>query len=98
MLSFFFKIYLFLFWLCWIFIAVQGLFLVAVSGNYSSAVVLKASQCGAWALRHVGFRSCGIQASLRLSMWGLPGVGTDPCPLPWQADSQPLDHQRSPII
>ena len=94
----FFKVYLFLFWLCWTFTAVQGLSVVAVSGDQSPFVVLKASQCGAWALRHVGFSSCGTQAQLLLSMWDLPGVGFDPCPLPWQADSQQPDHQRRPII
>ena len=31
-------------------------------------------------------RACGI----------LPGQGSNLCPLDWQADSQPLDHKRSP--
>ena len=27
-----------------------------------------------------------------------PGQGSNPCPLPWQADSQPLRHQGSPHV
>ena len=27
----------------------------------------------------------------------LPDQGSNPCPLHWQADSQPLSHQRSPL-
>ena len=27
----------------------------------------------------------------------LPDQGLNPCPQDWQADSQPLDHQRSPV-
>ena len=29
-------------------------------------------------------------------MWDLPRPGLEPCPLHWQADSQPLRHQVSP--
>ena len=29
-------------------------------------------------------------------MWDRPGLGMEACPLHWQADSQPLDHQGSP--
>ena len=33
----------------------------------------------------------------RSAAWGiLPGQGSNPCPLHWQADSQPLRHQGSP--
>ena len=60
-------IYLFIFWLCWFFIAVRGLSLVAASGGYSSL------QCAGFSLwwllllrstgsRRVGFSSCGTQA------------------------------------
>ena len=30
-------------------------------------------------------------------MWDLPRQGSNPCPLHWQADSQPLHHQGSPL-
>ena len=36
---FFFKIYLFYFWLCWVFVAPQVLSLVAVSRGYSFVMV-----------------------------------------------------------
>ena len=37
-------------------------------------------------LSNCGSRACGI----------LPEQGSNPCPLRWQADSQPLRHQGSP--
>ena len=48
----FFLIYLFIFWLHWVFAAVCGLSLVAVSGGYS---LLRCTGS-----RHVGFSSCGM--------------------------------------
>ena len=66
----FFFIYLFIyFWLCWVYVAVPGLSLVAVSGGYSSL------RCAGFSLRwllllwsmglrRVGFRSCGLRASV----------------------------------
>ena len=69
--KFFFKIkfvYLFIyFWLCWVFVAVRGLSLVAASGGYSSL------QCAGFSLRwllslwstgsrRAGFCSCGTRA------------------------------------
>ena len=63
--SFLFFINLFYFWLCWVFIAVRGLSLVAASGGYSLL------QCVGFSLqwllllqstgpRRVGFSSCGM--------------------------------------
>ena len=46
--------FFFFFWLHWVFIALPGLSLVAVSGGYSS-LQCAASHCG-------GFSSCGAQA------------------------------------
>ena len=70
-LSTFFLINLFIlfayFWLCWVFVAVHGLSLVAVSRGYSS--LLCAGFSLRWLLlllstgsRHVGFSSCGTRA------------------------------------
>ena len=61
-------IYLFIyFWLCWVFVAVRGLSLVAVSGSYSSLQCMGFSL--QWLLllqstgsRHTGFSSCGTRA------------------------------------
>ena len=40
--------------------------------------------------------SCGSRASFLRGTWDLPRPGLEPCPLHWQADSQPLRHQGSP--
>ena len=53
------------------------------------------SSCGSWALE-LRLSSFGARAWLLRSMWDLPGPGMNPCPLHWQADSQPLCHQGSP--
>ena len=42
--------------------------------------------------------SCGSRAQLLHGMWDLPRPGSNPCPLHWQADSQPLRHQGSPSL
>ena len=49
-----FKFIYFYFWLCWVFVAVCGLSLVAASGGYSC--------CGAWASHCGSFSCCGAQA------------------------------------
>ena len=73
----FFKNYLFIyFWLCWVFIAVRGLSLVAANGGYSSLWCTGFSL--RWLLllwstgsRRVGFSSCGLWAlQRRLSSCG----------------------------
>ena len=67
-LSFFKKIYLFIyFWLCWVFIAVLWLSLVAASGGYSSLWCMGFSSWWLlllWSMGsgHVGFSSCGTWA------------------------------------
>ena len=43
-----------------------------------------------------GLSSCGTQAQLPFSMWNLLDQVSSQCPLYWQADSYPLDHQGSP--
>ena len=42
--------------------------------------------------------NCGSRAQLLRGMWDLPDQGSNPRPLHWQADSQPLRHQGSPFI
>ena len=39
-----------------------------------------------------------VRAQLLLSMWNLPGLGMNPSPLHWQADSSPLHHQGSALL
>ena len=58
---------LFIFWLCWVFVAVQGLSLVAESGGSSlfavcRLLVMVASRCRAQTLGRAGLSSCGAQA------------------------------------
>ena len=77
-------VYLFIyFWLCWVFVAVHGLSLVAASGGHSSLrctgfswrCLLLLRSTGS---RRAGFSSCGAQAQLLRSMWDLPGPGIKP--------------------
>ena len=80
----------FYFWLCWVFIAVCELSLVAASGGYSSL------RCTGFSLRWPllfrstgprvqasvvvtrGLSSCGTRAQLLCHMWDLPGPGIEP--------------------
>ena len=99
----FFKlIYLFIyFWLCWVFVSVRGLSLVAASGDHSSSRCAGLSLSRPLLLRSTGSRRAGsvIVAhgpSCSAACGILPDQGSNPCPLHWQADSQPLRHQGSP--
>ena len=93
---FFFKdvfwLYLFIyFWLCWVFVSVRGLPLAAASGGHSLSWPL---------LRSTGSRRSGSVVvahgpSCSAACGILPDQGSNPCPLHWQADSQPLHHQGS---
>ena len=96
-------IYLFIyFWLCWVFVSVRGLSLVAASGGHSSL------QCvGLWLSRPLLLQSTGSRRagsvvvahgpSCSAACGIFPNQGWNPCPLHWQADSQPLRHQGSPV-
>ena len=95
-------IYLFIYlWLCWVFVSVRGLSLVAASGGHSS------SRCAglslSWPLllrstssRHAGSVVVAHGPSCSAACGIFPDQGSNPCPLHWQADSQPLRHQGSP--
>ena len=95
-------IYLFIyFWLCWVFVSVRGLSLVAASGGHSSSRCAGLSLSRPLLLRSTGSRravlvivahgpSCSAACGI------LPDQGSNPCLLHWQADSQPLRHQGSP--
>ena len=102
--SFFFKylfIYLFYLWLCWVFVSVQGLSLVVASGDHSSSQCAGLSLLRPLLLWSTGSRRTGsvIVAhgpSCSAACGILPDQGSNPCPLHWQAYSQPLRHQGSP--
>ena len=96
--------YLFLyfyFWLCWIFVSVRGLSLVVASGGHSSSQCAGLSLSRPLLLRSTGSRRAGSVVvahgpSCSAACGILPDQGSNPCPLHWQADSQPLRHQGSP--
>ena len=107
--SFFFRnsrsfIYLFIyFWLCWVFISVRGLSLVAASGDHSSSRCAGLSPSRPLLLRSTGSRCAGSAIvahgpSCSAACGIFPDQGSNPRPLHWQADSQPLRHQGSPWL
>ena len=95
-------IYLFIyFWLCWVFVSALGLSLVAASRGHSSSRCAGLSLLWPLMLRSTGSRCAGsvIVAhgpSCSMACGIFPDQGSNPCPLHWQADSQPLRHQGSP--
>ena len=95
-------IYLFIyFWLCWVFVSVRGLSLVAASGGHSSSRCAGLSLSWPLLLRSTGSRRTGSvvvahRPSCSAACGIFPDQGWNPCPLHWQADSQPLRHQGSP--
>ena len=100
---FFFNfIYLFIyFWLCWVFVSVRGLSLVAASGGHSSSRCAGLSLSRPLLLRSRSSRRAGsvvvAHGASRSAACGIfPDQGLNPCPLHCQADSQPLRHQGSP--
>ena len=101
---FFFNFYLFIyFWLCWVFVSVPGLSLVAASGGHPSSRCAGPSPSRPLPLRGTGSRRAGsvivAHGPSRSAARGiLPDQGPNPRPLHWQADSQPLRHQGSPDI
>ena len=97
-------IYLFVFnylWLCWVFVSVRGLSLVAASGGHSSSRCTGLSSSRPLLLRSTGSRRAGSAIvahgpSCSVARGIFPDQGSNLCPLHWQADSQPLRHQGSP--
>ena len=76
-------LFYFYFWLCWVFVSVRGLSLVAVSGGHSSL------RCAGLSLSRPLFvaehrlqtrrlSSCGSRAQLIHGMWDLPRPGLKP--------------------
>ena len=95
-------IYLFIYlWLCWVFVSVRGLSLVVASGGHSASRCAGLSLSWPLLLRSTGSRCAGSvivahRPSCSVACGILPDQGSNPCPLHWQADSQPLRHQGSP--
>ena len=97
-------IYLFIYlWLCWVFVSVRGLSLVVASGGHSSSWCAGLSSSWPLLLGSTGSRRAGsvIVAhgpSCSAACGILTDQGSNPCPLHWQADSQPLRNQGSPVF
>ena len=89
------------FWLCWVFVSVQGLSLAAASGGHSSSRCAGLSLSRPLLLQSAGSRRAGpVVVAHGPSCSAARGIFTDqgsnPWSLHWQADSQPLRHQGSP--
>ena len=89
-----FLILIIYFWLHWVLVAVHGLSPVAACGFLIAEASLGAEHRfhGTWTSVVAVHRiSCPAACEI------LPGQGSNLCALPGQADSQPLDHQGSPV-
>ena len=97
-----FCFYLFIYlWLCWVFVSMRGLSLVAASRGHSSLWCAGLSPSRPLLLRGTGSRRAGSVVvahgpSCSAACGIFPDRGSNPCPLHWQADSQPLRHQGNP--
>ena len=79
----------------------RGLSVVAASGGHSSSRCAGLSLSRPLLLRSRGSRRAGSAVvahgpSCSAACGTFPDQGSNPCPLHWQADSQPLRHQGSP--
>ena len=80
----------------------RGLSLVAASGGHSSSRCAGPSLSRSLLLRSTGSRRTGSVVvahgpNCSVACGIFPDQGSNPDPLHWQADSQPLRHQGSPI-
>ena len=78
----------------------RGLSLVVASGGHSSSQCVGLSLSRPLLLRSTGSRCAGSVVvahgpSCSAACGIFPDQGSNPCPLHWQADSQPLRHQGS---
>ena len=81
----------------------RGLSLVVASGGHSSSRCAGLSLSRPLLLRSTGSRRTGAVVvahgpSCSVACGIFPDQGSNPCPLHWQADSQPLRHQGSPEL
>ena len=103
---FFFLIFIYLFfylWLCSVFGSVQGPSPVAASGGHPSSQCVGISLLQPLLLQSTGSRHAGsVIVAHGPSCSAACGIlleqGSNPHPLHWQADSQPLRHQGSPTF
>ena len=96
-------IYLFIFGCVGSSFLCEGFSLVAASGGHSSSRCVGLSLSWPLLLWSTGSRRAGSVVvahgpSCSAACGILPDQGSNPCPLHWQADSQPLRHQGSPLF
>ena len=90
---FLFFIYLFIyFWLCWVFVSMRGLSPVVASGGHSSSRCMGRLLSRPLLLRSTSSRRAGSVVvahgpSCSAACGIFPDLGSNPCPLHWQADS-----------
>ena len=89
--------------MCWVFVSARGLSPVVTSRGHSSSRCAGLSPSRPLLLRSTGSRRTGSVVvthgpSCSAACGIFPDQGSNPCPLHWQADSQPLCHQGSPEI
>ena len=91
----------FIYWLCWVFIAAQGLFSSCGEQGLLSSCGAWASHCGgfsfcrAWTLGHK-LSSCGAGVSCSLACGIFLDQGSNPCLMHWQVDYLPLSQGTTP--
>ena len=88
--------------MCWVFVSVRELSLVAASGDLSSSRCAGLSLLRPLLLQSTGSRRVGSVVvahgpSCYAACGIFPDQGSNPCPLHWQVDSHPLCHQGSPL-
>ena len=106
LLFFFFVILYFIyfyFWLCWVFRLLCEGFLQLRQVGATLHRGARASHYRGLSLRSTSSRRAGSVVvahgpSCSAACGIFPDQGSNPCPLPWQADSQPLCHQGSPAF
>ena len=96
---FFICLFIIYLWLCWVFVSVRGLSLVAASGGHTSSRCAGLSLSRPLLLQSMGSRRAGsvlvaLGPSCSVACGIFPDQGSNPCPLRWQADSQPLPGNR----
>ena len=100
---FFFNLFIYYLWVCWVFVSVRGLSPVVASGGHSSSRCAGLSLSRPLLLRSTGSRRAGSVTAAHgpscSAAYGIfPDRDSNPCSLQWQADSQPLHHQGSPMF
>ena len=89
--------------MCWVLVCVRGPSPAVASGGHSPSQCTGLSLSRPLLLRSTGSRRAGSAVvahgpSCSAAYGIFPDQGSNPRPLHWQADSQPLRHQGSPLF